>query len=80
MLWTYQIVSLYITGDAIGDICPSGSYCPEGTDEPIECPAGTFNPDMGRMSVSECLDCTGGYHCNTTGKAITVTLLVRLSL
>lgn len=63
-----EYLILLLTGSDIGDVCPTGSYCPEGTDEPVECPAGTFNPDLGRMALSECLDCTGGFHCNTTGE------------
>ena len=47
--------------------CPAGSYCPEGTAEPIECPEGSFNPSIGRMELPECLNCTGGYFCNATG-------------
>ena len=44
----------------------SCSYSP-GTDEPIECPIGTFRPSVLGMKVSDCQNCTGGKHCNTTG-------------
>lgn len=27
--------------------CIAGNYCPEGTDSPIVCPAGTFNAGTG---------------------------------
>jgi len=30
------------------NICPRGSYCLEGTDEPEPCPAGTFSNDSGK--------------------------------
>ena len=30
------------------NICPQGSYCLEGTDEPEPCPAGTFSNDLGK--------------------------------
>ncbi len=66
---------LNILGDfpaGSADVCPPGSYCPQGTDEPIECPEGTYNPDSGRMSVSDCLNCTGGYYCDATGKNLTM--------
>lgn len=72
-------LSALVLGPTFGDVCPAGSYCPEGTDEPIACPAGTFNPDLGGMALSDCLDCTGGFHCNTTGKVSTVTPQVRAS-
>ncbi|WAR11136.1 hypothetical protein MAR_036212 [Mya arenaria] len=26
----------------VGDVCPIGHYCPEGTENPISCPAGTY--------------------------------------
>lgn len=63
-------ISANMTTPDIGHLaneCPAGSYCPEGTDEPIECPEGTYNPSIGRMSLAECLNCTGGYYCNETG-------------
>ena len=66
----YCRISANMTTPDIGILaneCPAGSYCGEGTDEPEECPAGTFNPAIGRMSISECLNCTGGYFCNETG-------------
>ena len=31
------------------NICPRGSYCLEGTDEPEPCPAGTFSNDLGKL-------------------------------
>jgi len=31
------------------NICPRGSYCLEGTDEPEPCPAGTFSNDLGEL-------------------------------
>ena len=55
-------------GNALADPCPPGSYCPEGTDEPIACPEGTYSPAYGLMTVAECLNCTGGYFCNETGR------------
>lgn len=70
-----------VTGSAYGDVCPSGSYCPEGTDEPLDCPQGSYNPDEGRSDISECLDCTGGSYCDVTGMSPPVTgLCLRQSL
>jgi len=63
-------VSISLGTDA--NKCPAGSYCPDGTDQPELCPQGTFNPDPARSAISQCLDCTGGYYCNTTGKSINI--------
>ena len=49
------------------DECPPGSYCPEQTNEPFPCPQGTYSPSSGLTKVDECLNCTAGYHCNSTG-------------
>jgi len=32
--------------------CPSGGYCPTGTKNPINCPGGTFNPDLVATTAS----------------------------
>ena len=53
---------------ADANICPPGSYCPEMTAEPIECPEGSYSPSQGLQMVEECLNCTRGYYCNTTGQ------------
>ncbi|WAR26197.1 hypothetical protein MAR_011901 [Mya arenaria] len=49
----------------VGDVCPIGHYCPEGTDNPIGCPAGTYQ-DL--TTQDHCKDCPSGYYCpaNTT--------------
>ena len=49
------------------NICPTGSYCPQQTSNPVPCPIGTFNDQTGRHSESQCTNCTGGSYCNTTG-------------
>ena len=67
----YCRISANMTTPDIGELaneCPAGSYCPEGTDEPLECPEGMYSPAVGRMTVTECLNCTGGYFCNETGE------------
>ncbi|XP_070551141.1 neurogenic locus notch homolog protein 1-like [Ptychodera flava] len=55
--------------DQLGDanICPVGHYCPEGTTEPITCPAGTFSNDTGLHNVTECEPCTPGFYCDADG-------------
>ncbi|XP_070551430.1 uncharacterized protein [Ptychodera flava] len=56
------------TAESYGDICPAGRYCPEGTADPVECPIGTYLPDTGQDELSDCLDCTGGYYCDSQGQ------------
>ncbi|KAH3750559.1 hypothetical protein DPMN_185086 [Dreissena polymorpha] len=48
--------------------CPTGSYCPQQTADPVPCPARTFNPSEGLHSEYQCLNCTGGKYCNDTGR------------
>lgn len=54
------------------DKCPAGCYCPEQTSEPFPCPQGTYSPSTGLTRESECLNCTAGYFCNSTGKHLQV--------
>ena len=42
------------------DPCPAGHYCPTGTPEPIECPAGTYQP---QDRQEYCLPCPPGFYC-----------------
>lgn len=46
--------------------CPSGHYCNGGSELPIKCESGTFNPD-GRQSDPACTPCTAGYKCPDEG-------------
>ena len=48
-------------------ICSKGNYCPSNSDKEYKCPAGTFNPRMGGISVSDCEDCTPGKYCAIAG-------------
>ena len=50
------------------EICPAGSYCTLGADEPTLCPAGKFNAFQGATSEDECTICPAGYYC-TAGTA-----------
>ena len=63
-----NILFLCIPGP-LNDECPVGHYCPEGSDEPIACPEGTFNPTIKLIAEEQCLNCTAGQFCNETGKA-----------
>lgn len=59
------------------DECPAGSYCVEGIAEPMPCPEGTYSPTLGLHDVGQCLNCTGGYYCNQTGKDLTQDIRTR---
>jgi hypothetical protein len=46
--------------------CPAGYYCPigsSGTDNKVQCPAGTFSNDIDLSTVTECSDCPPGKYC-----------------
>ena len=50
-----------------GNICPLGSYCPENSGAPRECPAGTYMNTTGNEAESTCLECDPGTYCEGTG-------------
>lgn len=43
--------------------CPAGFYCPEGTNGPVPCPPGTFNPSDGQEEQVDCRECYAGKAC-----------------
>ena len=47
--------------------CPAGHYCPQGSDAPIACAAGYFNPQTHATSIDFCLRCPPGYLCEEEG-------------
>ncbi|XP_023933458.1 uncharacterized protein LOC106181652, partial [Lingula anatina] len=49
------------------NVCPQGSYCPEGTAEPVPCPPGTFGGTDGLRNSSECTLCHPGMYCEQQG-------------
>lgn len=49
------------------DICPTGYFCPQGTDDPLPCPQRTYNPNTNIYREDQCVNCTGGSYCNQTG-------------
>ncbi|XP_077422977.1 uncharacterized protein LOC144052618 isoform X3 [Vanacampus margaritifer] len=55
------------TDGETGSICPSGTYCVEGSEEPQLCPAGTFSPVPGLTSRADCQACTAGFYCSQPG-------------
>ena len=55
-------------GDAsLSGRCPKGHYCPVASTNAIPCPAGTFNDLIGGMGVTNCLPCTPGRYCASSG-------------
>ena len=53
-------------------LCLRGHYCPTGTGSAIPpCPKGSYGPDLGLHSSSQCKPCAGGYYCDSLG-AITL--------
>jgi len=48
--------------------CPAGKYCPVGTGTPIDCPIGTFNPFPLQDELTDCMDCTPGFYCDSLGQ------------
>ncbi|ELW67538.1 hypothetical protein TREES_T100003968 [Tupaia chinensis] len=49
--------------------CPRGYYCPMGTAEATyySCPVGTYSPQQGLRSVTECQPCPAGKFCAQAG-------------
>jgi hypothetical protein len=45
------------------DRCPLGHYCPQGTADPLPCPAGRYGPSIGARSLQDCLGCPPGFFC-----------------
>ena len=37
------------TDGVTGDICPTGAYCPPGSNDTTLCPPGTYNPTQGEI-------------------------------
>ncbi|KAM8927608.1 uncharacterized protein RCH25_007839 [Pelodytes ibericus] len=47
--------------------CPLGHYCPEGTQSPKPCPAGTLKNATGGVSLESCEPCFAGHFCASAG-------------
>lgn len=52
-----------------GEECPPGYYCPEGTGEPIPCPAGSYRDITLGKSVDDCILCPSGRFNDLEGQA-----------
>jgi hypothetical protein len=48
-------------------ICPKGTYCPLGSENPTPCPPGTYLNDIGLYDLNHCTPCKGGYACEVYG-------------
>lgn len=49
-------------------ICPIGKYCVSGSETPVQCPVGTYNPVLGGTSTAtHCLACPPGKYCSQKG-------------
>lgn len=56
------------TGMTEATICPIGNYCEIGSETPVTCPVGTYNPVLGGTSIAtHCLNCPPGRYCSTKG-------------
>ena len=47
--------------------CPAGHYCPTGSSIPQPCPIGTYLPGKRAFNKQDCINCTGGYFCDSSG-------------
>lgn len=57
-------------GNVVGDVCPEGHYCTEGTVNPFACPSGTYSSSVGNTELDACLPCPPGYVCPDAGTAV----------
>lgn len=50
---------------SVQNICPTGHYCPPGTQTRDEnpCDPGTYNPNSGRQDSGACQACPSGRYC-----------------
>ena len=71
--------SFYCTGRTVvsmptdgvtGDVCPVGHYCPEGSPQPVPCPAGTFSGRTAAFELAQCDACVASQYCPSSGMAL----------
>ncbi|CAN2388099.1 hypothetical protein PRIEUP_LOCUS14825, partial [Pristimantis euphronides] len=53
----------------LGDVCPSGYYCPAGSVTPHPCPAGSYSNTSANIGPEACVLCEPGYFCDRPGLA-----------
>ncbi|XP_040546472.1 zonadhesin-like isoform X6 [Gallus gallus] len=49
------------------DICPAGHFCPNGTENPMPCPPGSFSAARGLQAEEQCQPCPAGRYCSRAG-------------
>ena len=64
------MLSWYSPRSFTGDVCPVGTYCPEGSHAPTDCPAGTYLNTTENYNSSQCIECTAGYYCSGPGNEL----------
>lgn len=47
--------------------CPAGSWCAQGTPNPVQCEPGFFSNTPGNMAKTDCAPCTSGWACTQYG-------------
>ncbi|XP_048369079.1 uncharacterized protein LOC125442027 [Sphaerodactylus townsendi] len=57
------------TDGAVGDICPRGHVCPQGSSSPSPCPVGSFFAHRGGRSMQDCRPCVAGWFCSRQGQS-----------
>jgi hypothetical protein len=57
----------FAAGYTSATVCNPGRYCPPGSYQQIECPAGTFRANYYGRSVTDCGKCPAGTYCPSTG-------------
>lgn len=45
------------------DVCPPGHFCPYASEDPQDCPPGTYSFSTGNTNISDCMTCTAGHYC-----------------
>ena len=53
-------VCIILSWKGKGGLCQPGTYCPQGTELPLECPPGSYQDEFGKVG---CKDCPEGYYC-----------------
>ena len=52
-----------MTKQGCNNVCPAGTYCPEGSNAPTKCPAGRYGDGPGLQDSSCSGVCRAGYYC-----------------
>ena len=56
--------------DPMRAVCPTGTYCPEGSIEPVACPLGFLSIGSGHTNATSCLVCPAGNFCAQSGAVL----------